>query len=247
LIENIGDGIYGIVLVRHPAPLVRVLVHKLLYDTSLFPVGSAYSSIPHVNSVVSSRCHGLEGFFSELRVAKALVVDDRLLVDFYAGGIPLVLASLFSLLASCLEKAVAEFIRGSAVIVVDQCAVLFGSIAAHSFVSFLAGLFSEYIGSARHPKLFDASTFICLVEPPAKPTEARANKQDVENGEPLDSLLPEVEVLVLDLLLVDEGSESELLFLGLVLVLVDGELLLALDRDVWLLGIGESLVLGELF
>jgi len=48
-------------------------------------------------------------------------------------------------------------------------------------------------------------------------------------------------------MLVDEGSENELLFFSLVLVLVDGELLLALDGDVWLLDIGESLVLGELF
>jgi len=46
-------------------------------------------------------------------------------------------------------------------------------------------------------------------------------------------------------MLVDEGSESEFLFFGL--VLVDGELLLALDGNVWLLDMGESLVFGELF
>jgi len=92
------------------------------------------------------------------------------------------------------------------------------------------------------------SAFILEVEKLDNESKESENEKDVENGEPLDSLLPEVEVLVLDLMLVDEGSENELLFFGLVLVLVDGpELLLALDGDVWLLDIGESLVLGELF
>jgi len=103
------------------------------------------------------------------------------------------------------------------------------------------------MGGTRRFVQFEAFTFICLVEPEDEPTEAGHNQQDVENGEPLDSLLPEVEIIVLDLMLVDEGSENELLFFSLVLVLVDGELLLALDGDVWLLDIGESLVLGELF
>jgi len=170
--ELIGSRLDGVILVGNPELLVRILVPQLLYATSLCPFGSVYSNIPHVNCVVSSRCHGLEGLISELRVAKALVVVHRLTVDIYAGGIPLGLASLFSRLASCLEKAIAEFIRGSAVLVVDVHAVLFSSIAAHPFVSFFAGIFSTSMGGTRCFVQFEAFTFICLGEPGDQESEA---------------------------------------------------------------------------
>jgi len=190
----------------------------------------------------------LQSFIFELDVAKARVVDLRLGVGIYAGSIPLVFASLFSLQASCLEEAIAEGIRENAARLVGQCAELFSLLAFHSFEISLADLFSTSMGGTRGFVQFEAFTFICLEEPEDEQTEASRNQQDVDDSEPLDSLLPEVEVMGFDLMLVDEGSENKLLFFGLVLVLVDGpELLLALDGDVWLLDIGESLVLGELF
>jgi len=155
------DWVEGIVLVGHPALLVRILVPQLLEATILTPIGNVFSSITHVNSVVSSRCRGFEGLISELRVAKATKVVHRLGVGFYAGSRPLGLASYFSLLASCLEKAIAEFIRGSAVLAIDVHTVFFSFLAFHPFESCLAGLFSTSMGGTRRVVQFEAFTFIC--------------------------------------------------------------------------------------
>jgi len=168
-------------------------------------------------------------------------------VDIYAGHVPIGLAVvLVSFLTSFVKHIVANFIGRHAAHEVSEQTEFFSSFAFLS-VNLKAFLVGENILLARHFIKLLAFAFILEVEILNNASKACENQEEEDQGDPLDPFLPEVEVRSHDLLLVDEGSENELLIFSLGLVLVDGELLLALDGDVWLLDIGERLVLGELF